>query len=142
MTDQSPTTVQSIAKAVTPEASRYLQQLCKHFQHKRPVTFDERSGHIDFPMGNCRLSATDEMLTISLSALDDARMVELKDVVVRHLLRFAFRDPPRIEWHVGVDVGASSGPDAGASADRPDHHAREAAPLNRSGRSAIRESEP
>jgi hypothetical protein len=37
MTDQSPA-IQSSGKAVTPEASRYLQQLCKHFQHKRPVS--------------------------------------------------------------------------------------------------------
>lgn len=98
MTDLSSATVQSVAEAAMPEAQRYLQQLCKHFQHKRPVTFDERSGQIDFPMGDCRLSASDDTLTISLSAPDDARMAELQDVVVRHLLRFAFRDPPKIEW--------------------------------------------
>jgi uncharacterized protein len=114
MTDPSPAIIQSVAKVVTPEASRYLQQLCKHFQHKRPVVFDERSGHIDFPIGNCRLSATDDLLTLSLSAPDDARMADLKDVVARHLLRFAFRDPPEIEW---------SEEDAGTRADRPDHHA-------------------
>jgi uncharacterized protein len=119
MTGQSPA-IQSFAEAATPEASRYLQQLCKHFQHKRPVTFDERSGHIDFPIGSCRLSATDGTLTISLSTADDARMAQLKDVVARHLLRFAFRDPPKIEWRTGMHVGASAGPDAGASVDRPD----------------------
>jgi len=123
MTDQSPA-VHSFAEATTPEASRYLQQLCKHFQHKRPVTFDERSGYIDFPAGNCRLSATADMLTISLAAPDDARMTELQDVVARHLLRFAFRDPPNIEWRAGAHVGAG--------VDRPDHHRREEAPQNRS----------
>lgn len=134
MTDMSPPTVRSIAEAATPEASRYLQQLCKHFQHKRPATFDERSGHIDFPIGECRLSATDDVLTISLSAPDDARMAELQDVVARHLLRFAFRDPPKIEWRAARHGGARSGPNpsgpTGVSAGHADRQAREAAPLN------------
>lgn len=29
----------SRATVATPNASRYLQQVCTHFPHKRPVTF-------------------------------------------------------------------------------------------------------
>ena len=118
MTTPSSATVCSMAEAATPEASRYLQQLCKHFGHRIPVTFDEHSGHIGFPMGDCRLRAGDGVLTISLAAPDGTRMRELQDVVARHLLRFAFRDPPKIEWRAATQAGAASVPDAGPGADR------------------------
>jgi hypothetical protein len=98
MTSQSTLTVQSIAEVATPDASRYLQQLCKHFRHKLPVTFDEWSGQIEFSIGQCRLDADDEVLKLSLSTPSADQMGELQEVVVRHLLRFAFRDPPKIGW--------------------------------------------
>ena len=109
MTSPSPTAVQSVAEVAIPEASRYLQQLCKHFQHKLPATFDERSGRIEFSIGNCRLDADEGTLRLSLSTPDARRMGELQDVVARHLLRFAFRDPPKIEWR-GVDIELGCGP--------------------------------
>jgi hypothetical protein len=39
-------TAGSTAQIATPQAGRYLVQLCKHFQHKCPVTLDDASGHI------------------------------------------------------------------------------------------------
>jgi hypothetical protein len=108
MTSPSPTAVQSVAEVATPEASRYLQQLCKHFQHKLSATFDERSGRIEFSIGDCRLDA-EGTLKLSLSTPDARRMGELQDVVARHLLRFAFRDPPKIEWR-GADIDMGRGP--------------------------------
>jgi hypothetical protein len=36
---------------------------------------------------------------VSLESPDDAQLVQLQDVVARHLLRFAFREPMQIEWH-------------------------------------------
>jgi hypothetical protein len=100
MTSQSPAAVQSVAEVATPDASRYLQQLCKHFGHKLPVTFDEQSGRIEFSIGECRLDADEDegVLTLSLSTPSVHQLEELQDVVARHLLRFAFRDPPQIEW--------------------------------------------
>jgi hypothetical protein len=92
------TGLQSVADIATPNAGRYLQQLCKHFQHKRPVTYDERSGRIAFDMGECRLDADEAVLKLTLSAPDDVRMTQLQDVVARHLLRFAFREEMQIDW--------------------------------------------
>ncbi len=89
----------SMATIATPNARKYLVQLCKHFQHKRPVTFDPRSGRIEFSIGDCRLDASEGMLTISLSAPDEAQMAQLQEVIASHLVRFAFREPPKIEWH-------------------------------------------
>jgi uncharacterized protein len=98
MRDFAPVVGRSVAVIATPEASRYLQQLCKHFAHKRPVTFDERSGRIEFAIGECRLDADDSVLTLSLATGEAGEMAALQDVVARHLLRFAFRNPPNIEW--------------------------------------------
>ena len=100
MNDLSPTvqTVGSVATVATPNASRYLQQLCKHFQHKLPVTFDPHSGQITYSIGDCSLIAGDGALTLLLVAPDPAQLVQLQDVVVRHLLRFAFREDMRIAW--------------------------------------------
>jgi hypothetical protein len=88
----------SVAEITTAKAQRYLQQLCKHFQHKRPVTFDEHSGQISFEIGDCRLDASEEVLKLSLAAPDGARMTQLQDVVARHFLRFAFREQLQVDW--------------------------------------------
>jgi uncharacterized protein len=86
------------ANIPTPHAKRYLTQLCKHFQHKLPVTLDEATGQITFSIGVCRLSADEGVLTLTLQAADAAQMTQLQDVVARHLLRFAFREDLQIDW--------------------------------------------
>jgi uncharacterized protein len=89
----------SIARIETDRASIYLQQLCKHFAHKLPVEFTPEKGAIKFSIGTCRLAAKDRVLTLSAEAADDGGLAQLQSVVDKHLLRFAFRDPPKIEWH-------------------------------------------
>ena len=86
------------ARVPTEKASRYLQQLCKHFAHKLPVTFDEHKGSISFSIGECALKADAEALTITATAPVEAGMDQLKDVIVRHLVRFAFREELQVEW--------------------------------------------
>jgi hypothetical protein len=80
---------------------RYLGQLCKHFQHRLPVTLDESSGHIAFPAGTCALRAEAETLVLHVTADDAEALARTEDVVARHLLRFAFRAPPEIVWLPG-----------------------------------------
>jgi hypothetical protein len=76
----------------TPNASRYLQQLCKHFGHKIPVEFSETAGTIQFPMGTASLTATDGTLRVDF-ALDDAENRDrARHVIDKHLQRFAFRE--------------------------------------------------
>ena len=79
-------------------AARYMLQLCKHFEHRRPVTYTDTDGSIGFESGTCTLHAGDGTLTLSLAAPDEPARERLQDVVARHLLRFAFRDPPDIAW--------------------------------------------
>jgi hypothetical protein len=88
----------AIARVDTDRASIYLQQLCKHFAHKRPVTFTPEQGEIRFAIGTCRLEAKDRVLTLRAEAADGPGLAQLQEVVDRHLQRFAFRDPPVIAW--------------------------------------------
>ncbi len=88
----------SHARVATLLPRRYLSQLCKHFEHRLPVTLAEASGTIGFPDGLCTLNAEADALVMSVTAADPAALAKLEDVVARHLLRFAFRDPPEIRW--------------------------------------------
>ncbi|WAJ28696.1 DUF2218 domain-containing protein [Antarcticirhabdus aurantiaca] len=94
----APAAVRSIARVATPHASRYLQQLCKHFAHKLPVTFDEHHGAITFTIGEVRLDAREGVLEMHLTAPDAETMPQLQDVVWRHLVRFAFREELAADW--------------------------------------------
>jgi hypothetical protein len=86
------------ARVATLLPRRYLSQLCKHFEHRLPVTLAEANGTISFPDGLCTLTAEADALVMSVTAADAAALAKLEDVVARHLLRFAFRDPPEIRW--------------------------------------------
>lgn len=82
----------------TPHASRYLQQLCKHWAHKFETEFSDTVGRIVLPTGETRLAASAEALTIDLTAEDAANLPGLRDVVARHIERFAFRETLRFDW--------------------------------------------
>lgn len=86
------------AEIATDHASRYLQQLCKHFAHKLPVTFDPTQGHIEFAIGTCQLAATDGVLTMQAEAADETDLARLEQVVASHLERFAFREELKVAW--------------------------------------------
>lgn len=93
-------TVREVADVATPHAARYLGQLCKHFAHKLPgVDFTPTEGVVPFSIGVARLRADDATLTLDLEASAE-EMEDLKDVVVRHLVRFAFREELTFDWHV------------------------------------------
>ena len=92
-------TARGMADIATPQARRYLTQLCKHFQHKCQVELDETAGRIMFSAGDCDLQAQDGILRLSVTAEDGTQLSLLQDVVARHLLRFAFREELRVTWH-------------------------------------------
>ncbi|MFA6267180.1 MAG: DUF2218 domain-containing protein [Pseudolabrys sp.] len=99
MTEQTTlVAARSTADVTTEHASRYLQQLCKHFAHKRPVTFDAQKGQISFSSGECHLTADGGVLTLSQTSPDDEHLAQLQDVVERHLVRFAFREELKLDW--------------------------------------------
>jgi hypothetical protein len=92
----------SEARVATTAARRYLGQLCKHFQHKLPVTLDETTGGIAFSMGRCDVAAEDGALVLRASATTAEDLAKLEDVVARHLVRFAFREDLAVAWVRGT----------------------------------------
>lgn len=91
-------TTTSEARVTTEHASRYLQQLCKHWSHKfSATTFDATHGVVPFGAATCTFDASpgNLMLRVEAAPGDIARMEE---VVAKHLERFAFRETLAIRW--------------------------------------------
>jgi uncharacterized protein len=88
----------------TTSASRYLQQLCKHWQHNLRVAFTPEHGTITFPRdirgadypadATATLDAVAEALAVRIDASSPEQRDQLKEVVARHVDRFAFREAP------------------------------------------------
>ena len=88
----------STADVTTEHASRYLQQLCKHWAHKFPVTFDPTHGEIELTIGRTVMDADAATLHIALTASDAAQIDQLERVVEDHIKRFAFREELAFNW--------------------------------------------
>ena len=90
----------SQATVPTPSASRYLQQLCKHWSHKFAVEFTPERGTIPFDeTRRCLLDASADKLALRIEAADTATLERMQGVVIEHLKRFAFReDLGNVQW--------------------------------------------
>jgi hypothetical protein len=90
----------SQARVPTASASRYLQQVCKHWSHKFAVEFTSEKGYIPFTDGRiCNLEATPDVLSLRAEAPDAETLERLQRVVVEHIKRFAFReDLGEVQW--------------------------------------------
>ena len=93
----------SRASVPTERPGKYIAQLCKHFAHRIPTTFDPptsdaTTGRIEFEGGVCTLRSEPELLVMELTATDVETLHRLEGVVARHLERFAWREPPVITW--------------------------------------------
>lgn len=99
----------SHAVVPTDQASRYLQQLCKHWQHNLQVEFTPENGTVVFPKdarganhpGDAvvAFNVAETGLDVRIDATSEAQLDGLKDAVARHLDRFAFREGPlRFDW--------------------------------------------
>ncbi|WP_288412065.1 DUF2218 domain-containing protein [uncultured Sphingomonas sp.] len=99
----------SNAAVPTANASRYLQQLCKHWQHNLTVEFDADHGTVVFPRDGRGAShpgdalvtfdAAEEALNVRIDATSAEQLDGLKGAVARHLDRFAFREAPlTFDW--------------------------------------------
>jgi len=90
--------VVSEGRVVTTAASKYLQQLCKHFRHKVDVDFDATRGRVDFPFGDCRLEAQADELIMRCEAPDAEASARMQSVLTIHLERFAWREKAVVTW--------------------------------------------
>ena len=93
----------SIARVPTVSASRYLQQLAKHWSHKMEVSFTEQEGRIALPNGSVlEMKADSETLDVLLTVPEGEDVERMRGVVASHLDRFAFREAPlTFDWREG-----------------------------------------
>ena len=97
-------TVSATAGVPTAHASKYLQQLCKHWQHNLTVEFTPDHGTVVFPKdargadwpgdGLVTFDAGPDTLAVRIDASAEGQLDALKGAVARHLDRFAFREAP------------------------------------------------
>ncbi len=81
------------ARIPTEHASKYLQQLCKHWSHKLTVEFDPRDGKVTFDDTRaCKFHATPEHLDLHVETASDEELERTQGTVINHLKRFAFRE--------------------------------------------------
>jgi hypothetical protein len=101
--------VSAIAAVPTAHGSKYLQQLCKHWSHNLSVEFTAEQGTVVFPRDGragsfpddaaVTFTAQAESLLVRINASVGEQLEALKDVVARHLDRFAFREAPlSFDW--------------------------------------------
>ncbi len=76
----------------TAKASGYLQQLCKHFAHKVEVSFTPEAGHMSFGTGTADLTATDDLLSVTLTLTEGADFTGPKHMIDKHLAIFTHRE--------------------------------------------------
>ena len=87
------------AHVTTPNASKYLVQLSKHWSHRFPdLTYTADRADIPLPLGPCVLAADAEALNITVSAASYEDLARLETVVAEHLLRFAHRETLTLDW--------------------------------------------
>lgn len=105
-------TISATGFARTDKASRYLQQLCKHWEHNLKVEFTADHGTIVFPRdgrgaewpayGTVTLDAEADRLAIRVDASAAGQLEGLKGAIERHIDRFAFRENGlKYEWSEG-----------------------------------------
>ena len=102
-------TYQTTASVSTQNASRYLQQLCKHWSHNLAVEFTPEAGTVTFPRdarganwpadGRLSMTAFADRLDCTIDAGAAEQLEQLKGVVATHLDRFAFKEAPlAFDW--------------------------------------------
>ncbi len=83
----------------TPHASKYLQQLCKHFRHKVAASYDEKTGNVALPCGETIMTATDTTLIVKIDLKTAGSEKQGKYIIDSHLKDFAYReDFTEIDW--------------------------------------------
>src|SRR5512139_1295452 len=93
-------------EATTPDASRAMKRLCRHWSHKYEVQFDDSSGVIQLNDVRLTMHAADDRLTVTLANPAGEVPQRLLGVVNEHLQRMAGDPLLQLRWF-GRDAEAS-----------------------------------
>ncbi|MFF7643887.1 DUF2218 domain-containing protein [Streptomyces canus] len=131
------------ARVETERPSRYLVQLCKHFDNKgrhlghRPrahgggdaqalremqavaaqaqVEWSDTHGRVSLPWGRCELRADLGALTVQVEAVDEENLGRLQELVGGHVERFGRRERLKVAWQGPETPTAAPGEALGAA---------------------------
>ena len=93
---------ESHAIVPTAHAGKYVKQLCNHWSHKLKVELEGDIGIVHFAAATATLRAGEDSLGVTIVAQDEPTLERMKDVLVTHLDRFAFREAPLpFDWRPG-----------------------------------------
>lgn len=82
----------SIARYPTPNAAKYVQQLARHFPHKIEIRTEGDSADFALEAGTVRLWAEEGAFVAQVEAEDAKGIINLRYVIDKHLVIFAFRE--------------------------------------------------
>ena len=85
-------------EATTPDASRAMKRLCRHWSHKYEVQFDDSSGVIHLNDVRLTMHAAGDRLTVTLANPAGEVPQRLLGVVSEHLQRMAGDPALQVTW--------------------------------------------
>lgn len=88
----------STTTIATTVGGSYIGKLCRHFAHKIETTYTADTGKAIFPFGVCDMSADEQNLVFDIVAQDEESVEKIKGVIVRHLVKFAYKEDLQISW--------------------------------------------
>jgi hypothetical protein len=86
------------ASVPTDAAARYAKQLASHLGRRAEVRDEDGGTRVVFAFGSCLMSAGPTSLELVATAGSAGDLDQLKDVVGRHLERFAQRKELTVSW--------------------------------------------
>lgn len=95
---QTVSALTATAHVATPKAGRYLKALCNHFDRKATASYHNNDGRIVFSFGTCDMQANDGILTMQVGADDQEQFERVKNVMAKHLIRFANKEALQVDW--------------------------------------------
>jgi len=96
---------ETILQAGNPASA--IARLCKHFSHKIPAEWDEHGARLQFPTGNCEMTAGEENVHVLCRAADEAALASLQQVLDRHIPKLLWRDEQAVVWSAVVPAPTS-----------------------------------
>lgn len=88
----------SSSQVALSNPSQQIARLCKHMGHKIPTEFGDAEGSLTFEFGLCKLTATNDTLTMHCNADSAESLEKMQDIMGRHLEQLAWKDEPSITW--------------------------------------------